>query len=532
MLKINQLRFQYPTQPKTVLNIPYLHIPKASFALVIGPSGGGKSTLLRLSNGLVPHFTGGNLTGKITVNGLDPIHSGPHFMSHHVGFVFQEPENQFVVDVVEDEIAFSLENSGIARHEMKERINSVFLQLNINHLRNRKLSSLSGGEAQRVAIAAVLVLQPALLVLDEPTSQLDPLAANQVLNLLEQLRTTYNLTILIAEHRIERVLPFCDQLIIVPGGDLPTESGETQNMLTKAPYLPPVTELFRQNNNFPLPVSIAEAAVRRDELKLSLPSPLKQIDMTVTTNPLLSVKNLSIEQANEPILNKVNFELGAGERLVIMGPNGAGKSTLLRCLVGLMKISSGEIHYRGKDITNANTATLSKQIGLLPQDPNALLFSETVYQELEHTLKNHKQLVNPKEIMDLLRQLNLQQESERYPRDLSSGERQRVALGAICITKPSLLLLDEPTHGLDPDAKKNLISLLQTWNQSGMSFILVTHDVEFAAAFAERVILLSDGKIIADGNPHTVFGINKTFTPQIQQLFPETNWLTLEDIQT
>ncbi len=521
MLNINQLQFKYPAQSKTVLNIPVLNIPKASFSLVIGPSGGGKSTLLRLTNGLVPHFTGGSLTGKIEVNGLDPISNGPHIMSKHVGFVFQEPENQFVVDVVEDEIAFSLENAGIQRDEMKKRITHVMTQLNINHLRLRKLSTLSGGEAQRVAIAAVLVLQPTLLVLDEPTAQLDPLAASQVLNLLDQLRLAYKLTILIAEHRVERVLPFCDHLIIIPGGDQPTIGGTTQSMLSQAPYLPPVSELFRQKKCFPLPVTVAEAAPRRDELNLPLPKTLNFAPPIISPSPILSVQNLSINQANQPILYDINFDLSAGERLVIMGPNGAGKSTLLRCLVGLMKPSTGKIQYQGKDITHTDTAALSQHIGLLPQDPNALLFSETVYQELEHTLKNHQKIVNPSEIMDLLTQLNLQQESERYPRDLSSGERQRVALGAICITNPPILLLDEPTHGLDPDLKKDLISLLKTWNQSGMSFILVTHDVEFAAAFAERIILLSDGKI-ADGNPHTVFGKIKHLPSNGN--FSETNW--------
>ncbi len=530
MLKVKNLHFEYPTRAKTVLNIPYLHIPKASFSLVIGPSGGGKSTLLRLTNGLVPHFTGGNLMGDIEVNGLDPIANGPHIMSKHVGFVFQEPENQFVVDIVEDEIAFSLENAGIPRAEMKERITTVMTQLHINHLRRRKLSSLSGGEAQRVAIAAALVMQPALLVLDEPTSQLDPLAASQVLKLLEQLRSAYHLTILIAEHRIERVLQFCDQLIIVPGGDLPTLCGATQSMLNRAPYLPPVSELFRKKNCFPLPVSMAEAVSRRDELNLPLPVTLTTAPASNPTSPILSVQNLSVNQADQPVLSDINFDLAAGERLVIMGPNGAGKSTLLRCLVGLMKPSGGKIQYLGKDITNTNTASLSQQIGLLPQDPNALLFSETVYQELEHTLKNHKQTVNPMKIMDLLRELNLQQESERYPRDLSSGERQRVALGTICITNPPILLLDEPTHGLDPDLKNDLIALLKSWNRAGMSFILVTHDVEFAAAFAHRIILLEKGKITLDGSPRTVFNHNQDFSPQIMQLFPDHNWLTLDDI--
>ncbi len=528
MLKINRLRFAYPHQPTPFLNIPHLYLPPVSFSLVIGPSGGGKSTLLRLTNGLVPHFTGGSLSGEITIHGLDPIRSGPHTMSKEVGFVFQEPENQFVVDVVEDEIAFSLENAAVPRPEMQTRITTVLDQLNIRALRRRKLASLSGGEAQRVAIAAVLVLQPTLLVLDEPTSQLDPQAASQMLHLLEQLRAAFNLTILIAEHRIERVLPFADHLIIVPGGGQPTQGGATRAMLEKSPYLPPVTALFRQKKVFPLPLSVSEAISHRERLNCPPSSPAPAL--LPSSDPILIVQNLSLSNVDQLILSKINFSLNRRERLVIMGSNGAGKSTLLRCLVGLVKPSSGKIALHGKDITNGNTAALSATLALLPQEPQALLFSETVYQELEHTLHNHGLPTHPERILDLLRQLKLSDQRAHYPRDLSSGERQRVALGAICITQPPILLLDEPTHGLDPDLKDTLISLLHTWNQAGMSIILVTHDVEFAARFAERIILLEKGEIIAQGRPHPIFTQNPLFAPQINQLFPESGWLTLEDV--
>lgn len=530
MLKIEQLIFKYPGSEKTVLNIPHLHIPQGSFTTLIGPSGGGKSTLLKLTNGLVPHFTGGNIRGEILVNGLDPIQNGPYTMCEHVGFVFQEPENQFVVDVVEDEIAFTLENHAIPREEMQQRITHILEQLSITHLRFRKLDSLSGGEAQRVAIAAALVLQPTILVLDEPTSQLDPVAANYVLQQLVHLRDQNQLTILVAEHRVDRILPFSDQIIFVPGNDQPTFSGPLESMLPNLPYLPPVTELFLRKKVFPLPISLKDAISRRDLVNHveQLPEKFQEPDQIFKV--LLSVHDLSVIEKERTILKNINFNLHTGERLVIMGPNGAGKSTLLRSIVGLIKPTSGTIQYDSQTISGNHTAAISHQIGLLPQDPNALLFSESVQLELEHTLNNHKLPIIEEEIRHLLTQLGLENESQRYPRDLSSGERQRVALGAICITKPPLLLLDEPTRGMDMDRKQALIDLLKTWNIQGMSFILVTHDVEFAAKFASRIIFLDQGQIESDQNPQTMFKQHPTFTPQIMQLFPEKNWINLEDM--
>lgn len=529
MLKIDQFQFSYPGTGKTVLSVPHLEIPANSFTGVFGPSGGGKSTLLRLTNGLVPHFSGGVCSGSITVNGIDPIGSGPQVMCKQVGFVFQEPENQFVVDVVEDEIAFTLENHGFPRDKMLFRIETVLEQLNISHLRKRKQKNLSGGEAQRVAIAAAMVLQPRLLVLDEPTSQLDPAAAGQVLKELNLLRQKTKLSILIAEHRVDRVLPYCDYSVIVPGGDAPTVSGLTRAMLPILPYQPPITKLFFIHNIKPYPLSVEEARINLHRL----PKPASVIQDKTFSGPgkevLLSVQDLNIQENGKMILKNINFQLNKGEQLVIIGPNGAGKSTLLRSIVGLRNISSGEIRIHNQSIKGKHTAQISKDIGLLPQDPNALLFSETVTEEISHTLKNHHKSEDRKEIPALLEQLHLKEEGSRYPRDLSSGERQRVALGAVCITKPSLLLLDEPTRGLDPDVKTNLINLLKSWNKSGTSFIMVTHDVEFAASFATRVILLENGLIKQDGAPHQVFSENPDFTPQLLKLFPDRPGLSISD---
>ncbi|MHB8133117.1 MAG: ABC transporter ATP-binding protein [Anaerolineaceae bacterium] len=528
MIQIKDLTFTYPGSQNPALQIQSLHIPPGSFTLITGRSGSGKSTFLRLTNALVPYFSGGTITGSILVNGKNPLLVGPQVMSRHVGFVFQEPENQFVVNIVEDEIAFSMENAAIPRSEMQTRIQTILEQLNIQHLRFRKVDSLSGGETQRVAIAAALVLIPELLVLDEPTSQLDPQAAQEVLTLLDQLRKERSITILIAEHRLERVLPYCDHMLNLGAGNKAGVYGTPAQVIVHNELQPPIVQLAQHFNWQPIPLGIEEA--RSFAEKVSRPISIPKSYPQSNPPPILSMREVSITYPNQPVLSQVNLDLFPGERLVIMGPNGAGKSTLLRGLIGLIKPSQGEILINGQSISDRSSADICQTIGFLPQDPNALLFAETVTQELEITLKNHNLPINPKAIHDLLDSLFLKEEGLSYPRDLSTGERQRVALGAITITNPPILILDEPTRGLDQIVKHALCELLINWNENGKSILLVTHDVEFAAMFASRVIILEQGKIIANGNPGQVMHEFSRYRTQIANLFPETNWLTVEDV--
>ncbi len=528
MIEINQLIFTYPAAEKPALNINRLSIPAASFCLVTGQSGSGKSTLLRLMNGLVPHFTGGTLSGSILVHGDDPVQSGPALMSNKVGFVFQEPENQFVVDVVEDEIAFSMENAAVARSEMQSRINSILQQLEIQHLRKRKLGTLSGGEAQRVALAAALVLNPALLVLDEPTSQLDPKAAQDVLALLDRLRKNNGLTILLAEHRLERVLPFADTMVHIHPDGSDCWFGTPQEIIPRSKLQPPVVQLGIKLGWQPIPLDVkSTAGFLQYKLTIKPAKPELKIN---STKPAISVKDLIVNYPDQPVLKRISFDLFEGERVAIMGPNGAGKSTLLRALIGLIKPMAGSISLFGESIQNRQTAEICRSVAFLPQDPNALLFSETVRNELEVTLHNHGIQPAENEISDLLAELLLNEKSEAYPRDLSTGERQRTALGAICITHPKLIILDEPTRGMDQLAKAALIKLLKQWNAEGRTILLVTHDVEFVAEFATRTLILENGSILADGLPAQVMHDFPRYRTQIAQLFPDTPWLTVEDV--
>jgi len=534
MLQINNLTFTYPDAKEPALQIDHLHIPPGSFTLVTGRSGAGKSTFLRLANGLVPYFSGGIVSGSILINGINPLEVGPQVMSGQVGFVFQEPENQFVVDCVEDEIVFSMENAAIPSAEMERKLEGVLKQLDIESLRYRKVHSLSGGEAQRVAIAAALVLQPKLLVLDEPTSQLDPASAQKVLSLLERIRNENGITILIAEHRLERILHFCTHLLHLSIDQPKAIFGTPREVILKSDLQPPIIQLARQLNWQPLPMSVEEAkafAVHfHPNLKLNKQPDLPSLKQN-SEQPILSMQDLTVSYGTNTVLKDVNLRLNLSERLVIIGPNGAGKSTLLRSIIGLIKPTHGSIILDGQSIENLHSAEICRTIGFLPQDPNALLFSETVSQELETTLLNHKLPVDKKQIENLLNHLLLKEVEVAYPRDLSTGERQRVALGAIAITNPKVLILDEPTRGLDPLAKMALVNLLKSWNKMGITILMVTHDIELAASFASRIVILEEGQIIADGTPQIIFHQFTRYQTQIAQLFPDTELLTVKDLE-
>lgn len=540
MITFENVTYYYPQTNQPVFSNLNLHLPEGEFVLLVGSSGAGKSTLLRCLNGLVPHFSGGRLEGAVTVNGLNPVTATPQVMSRHVGFVFQDPEAQFVMDQVEDEIAFALENAALPPQEMRIRVEEVLDLLDLAPLRARRLDTLSGGERQRVAIAAVLALRPQLLVLDEPTSQLDPKSAEDVLQSLVRLNMELGLTIMLAEHRLERVLPFVDQLLYLSPNGQDLRLGHPTDILSEIPLQPPLVALSQLLGWQPIPLTIKEG--RRHSRAWLRQQPTQPEKYQPTANQpgevagreksYLQVTDLSTSYHHQPILQGVSLTVRQGEIVVLMGRNGAGKTTLLKSLVGLIRPDQGRVEVAGRDIAHREVAEICQQVGYLPQDPNALLFADTVMDELLITLNNHNLTaetapVNPQE---LLAQLGLTDKADRYPRDLSAGERQRVALGAVMVTKPGALLLDEPTRGLDYLAKQRLLNLLRQWQADGLAILMITHDVELAAQAANRVVLMSQGDIIAEGPPAEILANSPLFAPQVARLFPDTGWLTVADV--
>ncbi len=531
MIIFRNVSYTYPGAARPVLRHLDFSLPEASFTLVVGRSGTGKSTMLRCVNGLVPHFSGGTFAGRIAVAGLDPLVAAPRGISRHVGFVFQNPEAQFVVDRVEDEIAFALESAAMPRQEMRVRVEEVLDLLDLAALRERKLETLSGGERQRVAIAAALAFRPRVLVLDEPTSQLDPQSAEDVFNALVRLNHDLGLTVLLAEHRLERVLPYADHIIALSDasdGQANYVYGPTREVLPELALVPPLVALAKALNWQPLPLTTKEGLRFSQPLVAHIPPSVPKASRQ-RGEPCLALRRVTVRYADRPVLRAVNLEVARGELVVLMGRNGSGKTTLLKTLVGLVRPQTGQVWVDGREVTGEDVASICRRVGYLPQEADALLYADTARQELSITLRNHALPAADDVIARHLERLGVAAYAERYPRDLSVGERQRVALGAVTVVQPVALLLDEPTRGLDYAAKEALGALLRAWRDAGMAILLVTHDVEFAARTADRVVLLSQGEVIAEGSPAEVMGSSPLFAPQMARLFPGRGWLTVEE---
>jgi energy-coupling factor transport system ATP-binding protein len=513
-LAIEGLAYTYPHAPRPALTDVSLEVAPGEFVLLAGRSASGKSTLLKAACGLVPHFHGGEIEGAVAVAGLDAVASGPGELAAAVGYVAQDPETQVVSTTVAAEIELPLEMRGDAPASRARAVEEVALALAIPHLLGRTVDTLSGGELQRVALAAALVTRPSLVLLDEPTSQLDPVAGDELIWLLRRLNEEWGVAVLLAEHRLERCLAAADRVIAMDLGSV-TFDGRPADFLAWShasdPALAtPVARLFSLAGIDPLPVGVraarstieasespgaggmtpSERLVLLRQSNLGRPptphrSKLSEEGVMPPAPPALTARSLWVElTANDEardVLRGIDLTLGRGERVALMGRNGAGKSTLLKTAAGLVDPVRGKIEIPGG-------------IALLTQNPSDYLVRERVGDEL------------PGEAgAAALRVVGLEGAVDADPRDLSGGERQRLALAIALAGQiegewlPGLVALDEPTRGMDRTRKDDLIALIGDLAGRGAGVVVATHDVEFAAAFAERVVLLGEGVAIADG---------------------------------
>jgi energy-coupling factor transport system ATP-binding protein len=531
---IEELTYRYPGAENPALRDFSLQVEEGEFLLVCGVSGAGKSTLLRLLNGLVPHFYGGELSGSVRVAGHDPVEVGPGEMSDTVGLVFQDPEAQFVAEVVEDELAFAMENAGLTPTVMRKRIEEALHAVGIEHLRGRRVNTLSGGEKQRVAIAAVLTLHPRVLVLDEPTSQLDPQSAEEVLDSVLRLNKDLGLTVVLSEHRLERVVQHADRILYLsPGG--PPITGEPREVLAQIPLAPPIVQVARLLGWKPLPLSVKEgrrfAGERAGNYELRITN-YELWDGTFrgveeARSPAITFDGVWYVYGSRDVLRGLDLHVREGEITALMGRNGAGKTTLLKLMVGLLRPSRGTVTVHGKATHSSTLEELSTVVGYVPQQPDVLLFSDTVQAEIDFTRRSHGL---PPDGAALLAALGLARYRNTDPRDLSVGERQRAALAAVLAGEPRILLLDEPTRGLDYLQKDALAGILRELRDQGTTVVLATHDVELAAQLADRVILVGDGEIVADGPARDVMSGSLAFSSQVSKLFREPALVTVEDV--
>ncbi|MDY7042402.1 MAG: ATP-binding cassette domain-containing protein, partial [Chloroflexota bacterium] len=375
MIEFKNVSYSYPGGGAPVLRDLSLAIPEGDFVLVIGASGAGKSTFLRCLNGLVPHFYGGTFGGQVRVMGHVPLNEGPRGMARHVGFVLQNPEDQFVAETVEDELAFALENYALSQTTMRKRIEEVLDQLNIAHLRDRRVSTLSGGEQQRVAIAAVFTLQPQVLVLDEPTSQLDPQAAEEVLDTLVKLNVDLGLTIVLSEHRLERVVQYADRILYLPGNGQPPIFGAPTEVMARVPLTPPLVTLGKALGWEPLPLTIKDARRFVRQLgdgvwKSEDGGRGTEVGGWEKVEASVEMQDVWFSYNGHDALRGVDLTIRSGELVAVMGRNGSGKTTLLKHLVGLLKPRQGRVAVAGHDTRHAPLDEIIAHVGYVPQNPN------------------------------------------------------------------------------------------------------------------------------------------------------------------
>jgi energy-coupling factor transport system ATP-binding protein len=490
VLSLDQVTYTYPSASTPALDHVSLEVAPGELIVLAGGSGSGKSTLLRAANGLVPHFHGGVFAGRATVAGMNTREHGPGALAAAVGTLFQDPETQVVMGTVRAELALPLENRGEAAPAVARGVEEVALALGIAHLLDRPTDELSGGELQRVALGAALVGRPELILLDEPTSQLDPVAGDELIALLKRLGEDFDPAIVLAEHRLERCLPFADRAIAMRGGRIECDAAPAEFLAWACEHAPelatPGARLLYGLGLAPAAgVKAARSALRtRGLLPAAEGSPVSEVRRPAREARRPAREAIRFDRVwheldrGPAILRGVSLSIGAGERVALMGRNGAGKSTLLRHAAGLMRPTRGKLERAGR-------------VALLLQNPTDYLIHDRVEQEASAGALATVGLGDP-----AMR--------ARHPRDLSGGEKQRLAL-AIVLDDPSheavVVCLDEPTRGMDRRRKDELAALLC---ELDAAVIVATHDPEFAAAFAQRVILLADGAPIADGSPSAV----------------------------
>lgn len=521
-VEMSNVSFSYPDAGAPALRDVSLEIESGSLLLVAGPTGSGKSTLLRAVNGLVPHFSGGSFAGRVCTEGRDTLEHPPRYLADVVAFVPQEVQASFVLDRVEDEVAYAMENLAIEPRVMRRRVEEVLDIVGIEPLRRRRVDSLSGGERQRVAIAAALAPGAQILLLDEPTSQLDPQGAEDVLNVLQRLVHDLGYTVVLAEHRLDRVATYADTALGCLDGSV--TPGTVPDILDLLQAGPPVTRLGRLLGWKPPPLTVRDARAAASTLHLPEPDSARA-GCSVSSSDrgddaVLVCTDLGADYDGVVALRDVSLSFSKGEVVSLVGRNGAGKSTLLRCLAGLHPPSVGQVRFLGRP------PRTGRDVALCPQSPETLLFSPTVREEVAVTMRSSG---SSRAVDDYLDELGLRELSQRHPRDVSAGQRLLVAVAAVAATEAPVILLDEPTRGLDPESKSMLAAILGTWSRHGRVVILATHDVELAAELAHRVVMLAGGEVIADGAPGDVLADSSVFSPQMTRVFGR-GWLTPEQV--
>ena len=527
----------YPGASTPTLRGVDLSVDEGELALVVGRTGSGKSTLLGVVNGTVPHFSGGLLAGRVVVHGRDTRTHRPRDLADLVGVVGQDPLAGFVTDTVEEELAYAMEQLALPAAVMRKRVEETLDVLGIAELRDAPLRELSGGQQQRVAIGSVLTTHPRVLVLDEPTSALDPTGAEEVLAAITRLVHDLAVTVLVAEHRVERVLQYADRVVHV-GTDGTVTDGPPAAMMRDSDIAPPVVELGRWAGWDPLPLSVrdarrAGAGLRAVLADLSPPRPaLARPGGDSSSASSVRARGVVVRHGDVVAVARVDLDLRPGEVTALMGRNGAGKSSLLWALQGSGTLTSGTVRVGagdGADPRSLDARARRAAVGLVPQSASDLLYLDTVAAECAQADRESRATEGT--CAALLERIAPGVDPGLHPRDLSEGQRLALVLAVQLTADPPVLLLDEPTRGLDYSAKRALREAVRDLAQQGRSVLLSTHDVEFVADAADRVVVLAAGEVVADGPTSEVVVSSPAFAPQVAKVTAPGHWLTVDDVR-
>lgn len=545
IVNIKGLKYTYPDVDMNTLKDINLTLDKGEILLVLGTSGSGKSTLLKAVTGAVPNFYGGVIEGEICINEKSLKTVSHRERAHMISAVFQDPEKQIVMDTVHKEIAFSLENIGVPEKQIKRRVFESLQFLNILDLTYKKTDELSGGEKQKVELAACLAMNSEIIVLDEPTSQLDPQSAEELIYLVKKINSELGKTVIVAEQRVDKWFDAADKIIVLEMGRTVFYGDRSDFYKTEFVDFMPQYLRIAKEMKFDSAMDFQSVRKKLDAYDIfdsdSIAADCNHNDTAERIsifnmfsrkkeeNEYLKLKNVYVSYENHTALNSVNMNFEKNKFYTILGENGAGKSTLLKSIVKLTSYK-GSITYKGSSIQKINSYDLAKVIGYVSQNPNDYISKDTVYEEVKFTLDNFK-IDDSSRIESILKDFKLYQYKDKNPRDLSGGEKQRLAIASVLVMSPEILLLDEPTRGLDYSNKKNLGHMLRKFVDSGRTLIMITHDIDFAADFSDDILLLINGEIVQHGNKRDVLKEGMYYTSTVHKLAGYRDVYTLDELK-
>lgn len=546
VFKIKDLSFRFPGMNDVVLNNISINICTGDFVVIGGPSGCGKTTLLHLlKRELAPV---GECTGDIIYAGKLLQEWDDLKLIEDIGLVSQDPDNQIVMDEVMQEIVFGLENLGYSSFEMRKRVAEMVHFFGLQDLLKEKPSELSGGQKQMLNLLSVLLLKPKVLLLDEPTSQLDPVAAKDLITMLTRLNEEMGMTIVLVEHRLEELLAVADQVIMLEQGKV-NYQGQSRDVIQSIyanqdqqfiPYIPSIARLYMEaeknvvKEHIPLTVKESRLWMANHSLFLKNKQEINRSHENHKGDRLIMLKDIYFQYDKQTafILKKLSLSIQKGEFFSLVGGNGSGKTTVLKACLGMIKPQRGSARLLNKEASKLTGKELSGHIAYLPQHPRTYFIQDTVEKEMWETVHLQKIDNGAEKITEMLHLFGISHLRHRHPYDCSGGEMQKAALACMLLSQPEILFVDEPTKGLDPLSKLQFAKVLQQLHRSGLTIVMVTHDIEFAAKYAGRCAMMFDGEITVDGHPEDLFKGNYFYTTTINKATRESDFpevLTVEE---